>query len=245
MCFLDRMPMRSSNQWRHMLRNHLRRREFIAMLGSAAAAWPLTARAQQSAMPVIGFLSGTPREPATSLVAAVQRGLAEAGYFEGRTLSIEYRWAEDQYGRLPELAADLVRRQVAVIVALNSPAALAAKRATTSGVDPVTSGLVDSFNRPSGNATGLYILTTSLEAKRLEFLHEAKTSADALHFPIIGAADPPFGTVACAGSHMCKVKEGVNVPNVVESLVRPNSRAPTCTDRNVRVMPAASNPARS
>jgi putative tryptophan/tyrosine transport system substrate-binding protein len=120
--------MRSSNQWRHMLRNHLRRREFIAMLGSAAAAWPLTARAQQSAMPVIGFLSGTPREPATSLVVAAKRATT--------TIPIVF----------------------------------------ISGVDPVTSGLVESFNRPSGNATGVYILTTSLEAKRLEMLHQAVPS---------------------------------------------------------------------
>jgi putative ABC transport system substrate-binding protein len=155
----------------------MNRRDLLLLLGGAAA-WPVAARAQ--AMPVIGFLSGTPREPVTSLVAAVQRGLAQAGFFEGQTLSTEYRWAEDQYDRLPQLAADLVRRQVAVIVALNSPAALAAKRATTtipivfsSGIDPVTSGLVDSFNRPSGNATGVYILLTSLEAKRLEMLHQA------------------------------------------------------------------------
>jgi putative tryptophan/tyrosine transport system substrate-binding protein len=155
----------------------MQRREFITLLGGATA-WPVAAQAQQPAMPVIGLLSGTPR--VTSLVAAVQRGLAEAGYFEGQTLSTEYRWAEDQYDRLPQLAADLVRRRVAVIVALNSPAALAAKRSTTtipivfiSGVDPVTSGLVESFNRPGGNATGVYILTTSLEAKRLEMLHQA------------------------------------------------------------------------
>jgi putative ABC transport system substrate-binding protein len=114
----------------------------------------------------------------------VQRGLAEAGYFEGQTLSTVFRWAEDQYDRLPELAADLVRRRVAVIVALNSPAALAAKRASTtipvvfiSGVDPITSGLVESFNRPSGNATGVYIWTSSLEAKRLEMLHRAVPNA--------------------------------------------------------------------
>jgi putative ABC transport system substrate-binding protein len=158
------------------------RRKFIAAIGSAAIA-PLAARAQQPTMPVVGFLSVTTRERGTARVAAVQRGLAEAGYFEGQTLSTEYRFAEDQYDRLPELAADLVRRQVAVIVALNSPAALAAKRATTtipivfsSAVDPVTSGLVDSFDRPSGNATGVYILSASLEAKRLEMLHQALPS---------------------------------------------------------------------
>jgi putative tryptophan/tyrosine transport system substrate-binding protein len=156
----------------------MRRRDFITLLGGAAA-WPLAARAQQAALPVVGFLSVTAAEPLTYLVAAVQRGLAETGYFEGQTISAEYRWAGDQYDRLPELAVDLVRRRVAVIVALNSPAAQAAKRASAtipivfgSGVDPVTSGLVESFNRPSGNATGLYIWTSSLEPKRLEMLHQ-------------------------------------------------------------------------
>jgi putative ABC transport system substrate-binding protein len=157
----------------------MRRREFIALLGGAVAAWPLATRAQQPAMPVVGFLSATPPGPAALLVAAVQRGLGESGYFENQTLSTEYRWAEDQYDRLLELANSLVSLKVAAIVALNSPAALAAKRATAtipivfiSGIDPVTSGLVESLNRPGGNATGVYILTASLEAKRLEFLHE-------------------------------------------------------------------------
>jgi putative tryptophan/tyrosine transport system substrate-binding protein len=161
----------------------MKRRKFIAGLGSVVA-WPLAARAQQAAMPVIGFLSVTAREPAISHVAAVQRGLAEVGYLESRTVSTEFRWAEDQYDRLSELAADLVRHRVAVIVAMNSPAALAAKRASIaipvvfiSGVDPVTSGLVESFNRPGGNTTGIHIWTSSLEAKRLELFHRAVPNA--------------------------------------------------------------------
>jgi putative tryptophan/tyrosine transport system substrate-binding protein len=156
----------------------MRRRQFITLIGSAAA-WPLAARAQQPQAPAVGFLSATPPGPATPLVAAVQRGLSDAGYFEGRTLSTEYRWAEDRYDRLPELANSLVNLKMAAIVALNSPAALAAKRATriipivfVSGIDPVASGLVESLNRPGGNATGVFILTASLEAKRLEILHE-------------------------------------------------------------------------
>jgi putative ABC transport system substrate-binding protein len=162
----------------------MRRREFITLLGCGAAAWPLAAHAQQPALPVIGFLSLTPQQPAAHLVRAVQGGLAEAGYVETQNLSIEYRWADDQYGRLPELAADLVRRRVPVIVAFNSPAALAAKRATStipivfsSALDPVASGLVESFNRPGGNTTGMYILITSLEVKRLEILHQVLPNA--------------------------------------------------------------------
>jgi putative ABC transport system substrate-binding protein len=168
----------------------MERRTFMGALAGGLLAAPLAARAQPPAMPLIGYLSSSSPDFSAALVAGFHRGLGEAGFVEGRNVTVEYRWALGQYDRLPALAAELARRKPAVLVAVGGePSALAAKAATSTipivfsvGGNPIRLGLVASYNRPGGNATGISILTTSLEAKRLELLHEVVPRAPTIGY---------------------------------------------------------------
>jgi putative tryptophan/tyrosine transport system substrate-binding protein len=183
----------------------MRRREFIAGVAGAAA-WPMVARAQQPALPVIGYLEAGSLEPNAPFLAAFRKGLSETGYIEGRNVAIEFRWAEGQTDRLQEFAADLVRRKVSVIVTGDGTrTAVAAKAATATipivfmtGIDPVDSGLVAGLDRPGGNVTGITHMSTQLEAKRLALLHELapRVVRFAVLVPTTNARGNPGSTIA-------------------------------------------------
>jgi len=176
----------------------MRRREFITLIGGAAAAWPLAARAQQSAIPVIGYVSSLTQAISVRVDAAFRRGLSDMGYVEGQNVSIQYRWITDRYDALPAMAADLVQRQVAAIIALGPPAVLAAKAATqtipivfVTGADPLKFGFVASFNNPGGNVTGIWLVLTALAEKRLQLLHDVLPKAQ-----LVGLLVNPASPVA-------------------------------------------------
>jgi putative tryptophan/tyrosine transport system substrate-binding protein len=180
----------------------MRRRDFIKSIGGAVVAWPLAARAQQPAMPVIGYLDTASASTTAHLVAAFRQGLSAAGYYEGRNVAIEYRWPNGDYDKLPSLAADLVQRNVAVIATINTPSILAAKGATKTiptvfavGVDPIKFGLVESLNRPGGNLTGLTQLNIEMEAKRVQLLHELALSATSIAL-LINPSSPAYSEAA-------------------------------------------------
>jgi putative ABC transport system substrate-binding protein len=189
----------------------MRRREFITLVGSAAAAWPLAARAQQPPMPVIGYLSARAPEDTVNLLAAYRSGLAQNGFVEGQNVAIEYRWGRGQYDRLPAMAAELVGRPVSLLTTTGGePAVFAAAAATatipiifTIGGDPVKEGLVASFNRPGGNATGITLLTNLLEPKRFGLLRELvppSSTIAVLENPKFSAAAPMLSDVRAAAA---------------------------------------------
>ena len=192
----------------------MKRREFITILGAATVSWPVVARAQQPSMPVIGFLSGSSPANRAHLVTAFRQGVRESGYVEGHNVAIEYRWAQNQYDRLPDLIADLVRRQVAVIAATDAPSAIAAKVSNTTipivfatGNDPVKGGLVASLNRPGSNVTGVTFLSNELGTKQLGLLRDLRPQAERIAVfvdPNWPLTEPFLSEVQAAGSAIKK-----------------------------------------
>jgi putative ABC transport system substrate-binding protein len=193
------------------------RRELIAALGGAVAAWPLAARAQQPTMPVVGWLNSETPDGYAPMVAAFRQGLSETGFVEGRNVAIEYRWAEGRNDRLPAMAADLVKRQVAVIAAAGTPSSLAAKAATTTipivfstAADPVAEGLVASLSRPGGNATGVTNLGTELMQKQIEKLHEMVPTATVMA-ALVNPSDPTLAEPAAKDVQAAGRKLGLQI----------------------------------
>jgi putative ABC transport system substrate-binding protein len=194
----------------------MKRRDFITILGGATVAWPLAARAQQVAMPVVGFLNGASPDGYAHQLTAFRQGLKEAGYVEGQNVAIEFRWAEGHYERLPDMAADLVHRQVSVIAATSTPANLVAKNTTntipivfTAGSDPVQLGLVASLGRPDGNVTGATQLTGEVAPKRVELAHELYPKAPLIAL-LLNPENPSTESVATA-SRAAAVTFGVQL----------------------------------
>jgi putative ABC transport system substrate-binding protein len=193
------------------------RRELIAALGGAVAGWPLAARAQQPTMPVVGWLNSETPDGYAPMVAAFRQGLSETGFVEGRNVAIEYRWAEGRNDRLPAMAADLVKRQVAVIAAAGTPSSLAAKAATTTipivfstAADPVAEGLVASLSRPGGNATGVTNLGTELMQKQIEKLHEMVPTATVMA-ALVNPSDPTLAEPAAKDVQAAGRKLGLQI----------------------------------
>jgi putative ABC transport system substrate-binding protein len=193
----------------------MKRRDFITLLGGAAAAWPLAAGAQQPAMPVIGYLSSLGQAISVRFDAAFRQGLSDMGYFEGQNVSVEYRWITERYDALPAMAADLVQRQATVIFALGPPAVLAAKAASgtvpivfVTGADPLKFGFVASFNKPGGNITGIWMVLTALAEKRLQLMHDLLPKAELIGL-LINPTSPvaePQKREAQAAAHVLGVK---------------------------------------
>jgi putative ABC transport system substrate-binding protein len=216
----------------------MRRRKFVTLLGGAAASWPLAARAQQPTMPVIGFLHAGAPEANASNVQAFRKGLGDTGHFEGGNVSIDFQWAYGDLARYKELAAELVRRQVAVIVTpLGTAAALAAKAATTtipivfsSGTDPVQVGLVPSLKRPGGNLTGVNYMQSELGAKRLGLLHEMVPLASRIALLVnptnSAAAEVP---IRCSLTVQCSLRCLRRAMRFRRSMVRANSSMPAAS----------------
>jgi putative tryptophan/tyrosine transport system substrate-binding protein len=204
----------------------MRRRDFIKVIGASAAAWPLAARAQQSAIPVVGFLTSRAPGDAPRLLAAVHQGLKDTGFVEGQNVAIEYRFAENQYEQLPKLATDLVQHQVTVITATTTPAVLAAKAATTTipivfemGNDPVQLGVVASLSRPGGNMTGVTQLNVEVASKRLELLHELLPAATVFAL-LIDPADPTSAEVSTRNVEAAARRLGLEVHTLNASTER-------------------------
>jgi putative ABC transport system substrate-binding protein len=195
----------------------MRRREFITLLGGAAAVWPLTTRAQQPTIPLIGFLNVASADGYQPMVAAFRRGLQEIGYVEGQNVAIEYRWAEGRPDRLPGLVAELVHHRVTVIAATSTPAALAAKAETTaipivfeSGGDPLRLGLVASLSHPGGNVTGVTQLNAVVSPKRLELLHELLPTARVMAL-LVNPASPTLAEIETNGALSAAPNLGVEL----------------------------------